>query len=253
MLAAQRRPVTVATGAHVGRSQTAIHQQHGLRLVGGQLDGLVQQRLVGHDLAAARARVGRHDHGRLGILDARGQRGRRKTAEHHRVDGANARAGQHGKCGFGDHRHVDQHAITLLDAQRLQAGSHALHFLVQFGVAIGALGVGFGGDGDQRVLVGTLGQMAVHRVVAQIGGATHEPARERRVAVVADLLGLGLPFDELGLFGPEGIAIFNRAAMEFRKTRHWNSLLIRPTGLPNWSGKPADFIMSKRVFVKLTF
>jgi hypothetical protein len=33
-----------------------------------------------------------------------------KAAEDHRVDRADARAGEHGERGLGDHRHVDQHA-----------------------------------------------------------------------------------------------------------------------------------------------
>jgi hypothetical protein len=39
-----------------------------------EADRLVEQRLVRHDLAAARAGVGTDDDGRAGVLDARGQR-----------------------------------------------------------------------------------------------------------------------------------------------------------------------------------
>ena len=38
------------------------------------------------------------------------------------------RAGEHGKSGFGNHRHVDQHAIALTNTQAAHDGRHA-HYL----------------------------------------------------------------------------------------------------------------------------
>ena len=211
---AQCRPVVVAARAHGGGREAPVHQQHGRGLVGRQFDGLVQQRLVGHHLAAARARIGAHDHRGLGVLDARSQRRRREPTEHHRMDGPDACARQHGERRLGNHGHVDQHAVALAHAQRLQAGGHALHFLVQLGVGVGALGIGFGGDGHQRVLLRARGQVPVDRVVAQVGGAVGEPPGERRVAVVADRLGRPMPVDQPGLLGPEGVALVDGAAVE---------------------------------------
>jgi hypothetical protein len=101
--------------------------------VGRQAQRFVHQMLVGHRLAAAHAGVGRDHHLRLGVVDAGGQRAGGEAAEHHRVDGADAHAGQHGEQRLGDHRHVDQHAVALADAERLQDGGHALHFGVQLG------------------------------------------------------------------------------------------------------------------------
>src|SRR3546814_17627197 len=57
---------------------------------------------------------------RLAVLEAPGEGIRREAAEHHRVDRADARAGQHGIGGFRNHRHVDGDAVALLDAARLQ-------------------------------------------------------------------------------------------------------------------------------------
>src|SRR3546814_14001671 len=56
--------------------------------------------------AAAQALVGGDDAVGLAVLDASGQRVGREAAEHHRVDGADAWAGQHGVGLLGDHRHV---------------------------------------------------------------------------------------------------------------------------------------------------
>jgi hypothetical protein len=94
---------------------------------------------------------------------------RRKTAKHHRVDSTNAHTGQHGKGCLGDHGHVNQHPVALAHAQAFQNGRHALHLDAQLGKAVGDLGIRFGGDINERGFVGVLGQMAVHRVVAQIG------------------------------------------------------------------------------------
>ena len=56
--------------------------------------------------------------------------------------------------------------------------------------------------------------------LAQIGGAAHKPARKRRVAVVADLLGRRLPIDQPGLGGPEVVALINGLAVKLGITGH---------------------------------
>ena len=48
-----------------------------------------------------------------------------ESAENDGVDGADARAGQHGDGQFRRHAHVDRHTIALLDAQCLQAVGEA--------------------------------------------------------------------------------------------------------------------------------
>ncbi len=224
VLLAQGGPVVVAPGLHGGRCQATVDHQHRLRLVRRQGDGFVQQRLVGHHFAATRACIGTHYHHRLGVFNARGQRRRRKATKHHRMNGTNARTGQHGKRGLGNHGHVDEYAIALLDAQRQQAGGHALHFSVQFGVAVGALGVGFGRDSHQRVLRTALGQVAIDGVVAQVGGAANEPFGKRWVVVLANLLRLGVPVDQASLLGPKGVALGDGALVKVGVLRHGVSL-----------------------------
>ena len=89
--------------------------------------------------------------------------------------------------------------------------------------AVGVFGVGFGRHADQRRLIASLRQMAVDGVVAQVGLAAHEPARKRRLAVIADLVERSMPVDQRGLFGPEAIAVGQRALMEIRVARHVSS------------------------------
>ena len=93
--------------------------------------------LSGTVLAAAQALVGGDDDVALAVLDAVGQAVGREAAEHHRMDRADARAGQHGVGRLGDHRQVDRDAIALLGAQLLQRVGHAADFGVQ--LAIGDL------------------------------------------------------------------------------------------------------------------
>jgi hypothetical protein len=113
-------------------------------------------------------------------------------------------------AGLGNHGHVDQHAVALLDALRLQDGGHALHFGVQFAEAVGLLGsvsvdtkisafwsAGPSGGGPPRCGTGW--------------SAALEPAGKRRVVVVADPVKRLVPVHQLGLLGPESIAVGDRA------------------------------------------
>ncbi len=52
-----------------------------------------------------------------GVVDADGELVGGEAAEHHRVHGADARAGQHRDHGLGDHRHVDDDPVALGDAE----------------------------------------------------------------------------------------------------------------------------------------
>ncbi|MNV83167.1 hypothetical protein D3C71_1769540 [compost metagenome] len=103
---------------------------------------------------------------------------------------------------------------------------------MQLGKAVAALSLRFGGDGHQRGLAGARSQVPVHRVVAQVGGAAHKPFGKGRVAVVAHLLGLRLPVDQLRLFAPEGVAVVDGLAVEISVSGHCGGLLGISLGLP---------------------
>ena len=57
----------------------------------------------------------------LGVVDAVTQRLRAEPGEDDGVNGADARAGEHGDGHLGDHRQVDGDAIPLAHAERAQA------------------------------------------------------------------------------------------------------------------------------------
>jgi len=223
VLGAQRRVIDVAARDLVeGLIEATVDHQHLLGFELGKVDRLVEQMLVRHRLAAAHAGVGRNNELRFGIVDARRQRAGGEAAEHHGVDGADARAGEDGEGRFGDHRHVDQHAVALLHAERLHDRRHAHHLGLQFGETVDFLLVGFGRDEDQRAVIGAFGGMAVHRIVAEIGLATREPLDERRLAVVTNGLRRRLPVNQLRLLAPEPIAIFDGATVKIRILTHFH-------------------------------
>src|SRR6185369_13359925 len=194
--------------------------------------GLVQQVLVGYGLAGAHAGVRRDYERGTRIVDARGQAGRGKPAEHHGVDGAQARAGQHGNGRLGNHGHVDDDPVALVDAQFLHDRGEAVYLAVQFLVGIAFLLVDFGGDVDQGVLVRTLLEVPVDGVVAEIGFGADEPAGERRLAVVEDLVPGFVPMDPPGLVGPEGFPVFYRALVERLVLAGHDSFLLSRRPLP---------------------
>jgi hypothetical protein len=84
--------------------------------------------------------------------------------------------------------------------------------------------MGFGRYKDQSGLVGPFGQVAVHRVVAQVGLATDEPFGKWGIAVVTYLLRLDFPVHPFGLLGPKSIAVMDRACVKISKIAHENLL-----------------------------
>ncbi len=217
-LLAQTGVIHVASG-HVGHlHQTTIHQQHFFRLVAGQVNGFVQQRFVGDALAATRTGVGGHHQLGLGVVDAGGQAVGGKATKHHGVNRADAGAGQHGKAGFCHHRHVNQHAVALGNAQGLHDGRSALDLALQLDEGVNLFLIGFGGDGNQRGFVALADRPAIHGVVAQVGRAADEPLGKRLVGIIQHLTERLLPVDSLGLLGPECLRLFDRLLIKICKT-----------------------------------
>jgi hypothetical protein len=69
--------------------------------------------------ASAITDVGTNDHFRFAIFDTRAQGRSRKTSVNHSVNGANARAGQHGNREFGRKRHIKRDAVACSNAKFL--------------------------------------------------------------------------------------------------------------------------------------
>ena len=198
-------PVEVAAGQRFARPLVALHDDAGRRCVLGDVEGGVDHRLVVDGAGRLDAAGRRDDGGGLRVVDAGRQFARREAAEHHRVHGAQPRARQHRDDGLGDHRHVDDDAVALVHAEAAQHAGEARRLVEQFAVGVGALRVGHRRVVDQRGLVAAAGlDVAVQRVGAGVEFPVGEPAVERRVRVVEDLLRLPRPGHRAGGVGPEG-------------------------------------------------
>ena len=93
---------------------------------------------------------------RLGVVDAASERVGREAAEHHRMNRAETRAGEHRVGSLGDHRQVDGDAVALLDAMKMQDVGEAVHLVGEFGVSDVAELAGVVAFPDDRRLIGAL-------------------------------------------------------------------------------------------------
>ena len=107
-----------------------------------------------------------------------------------------ARAGEHRDRHFGDHRHVDRHAIALANAERLQRVCRLLYLAVQVVVGECALIARFTDPVNSYLLAEPRRHMAVNAVLGNVQRAVGEPLGERQV-----------PLQRLGEGGAPGEAL----------------------------------------------
>ena len=174
---ARRRECDVAAGAlvddDVADAFAAAHRQR-----------FVDDRLERQVAAAAGLLVGR-DHGdRTRIDDPLLQRLGREPAEHDRMRRADPGAGLHRHHALDRHRHVDEHAVALLDAERLEPVREAANPLVE--LAVGDLRhravVRF--EDDRNLVRVAVLQVAIEAVVGDVEQTVVEPLVKRGVRLV---------------------------------------------------------------------
>src|SRR5690606_1744994 len=166
------------------------------------------------------------DKAALAVLDAPGKRIWGEATEDNRVNGSDARAGQHGVSGLGDHGQVDGDPVPLLDAVSLQHIREAADLFVQLTVGDVLLLGGIVSLPDDRDLVFPFRQVPVDAVVGGIGYAVIEPADVDVARAKGRVLHLCIgrePVDALALFRPEGLRIGHRLLVELAVT-----LLVDP-------------------------
>ena len=136
--------------------------------------------LDGRGLGAAVALVGADEHLGAAVVDARPERLGAEAAEHHHVDGAEARAGEHHDRQLGDHRQVEGDAVALLDAVLLEHVGEPADLVeeLRVGVRPGVAGVALEDDGGLVAPAGL--DVAVEAVVARVELAALEPLDARR-------------------------------------------------------------------------
>jgi hypothetical protein len=149
--------------------------------VAGDVDRLVEQRLVWHYPIRLEAARCRDDDARPRIVDALGQLVRREPTEHDRMNGSETRARQHGEHGLRHRRHVNNHAVAGINAQAAERSG-------QFGDLFAELEVGEAPDrsGDRAVVherdlaAAAPLDMPIDGVVAGVEPAAREPTDEGR-------------------------------------------------------------------------
>ena len=188
-LVARRHELDLAAGAPIDE-----HVAHGMPRT---RERFVDDRLERQGLAAAHLLVGGDDEHRAGVGDAVAQALRREAAEHHRVRRADARAGLHRDHALDRHRHVDDDAVALDQAARLQRVGEPAGALEQLAVGdVGDLAVV--GLEDDRGLVAEAGlDVAVEAVVRRVERAVVEPLEERRLVGIEHRLERRAPAEQL--------------------------------------------------------
>ena len=176
-------------------------------------DGDVGVGLGGRRLGAAVALVGAHEQLGAAVVDAGLEGLGAEAAEHHHVDGADARAGQHDDRQLGDHRQVEGDAVTLLDAVLLEDVGELADLVLELGVGDRArvAGVALEDDGGLVALAGL--DVTVDAVVGRVELAALEPLDvgrgveapvERRVPVLRPDQRI------LGALGPVAFGVLDR-------------------------------------------
>ena len=194
----------VAVGEHLAFELRPLEDDAGLRLVLGEADRQVEQRLVFDQAAGLDAAARRQHQLGLGVVDAGRQFLGGETAEHHRMDRADARAGEHGEQRLGDHRHVDDDAVALADAEIDERRGERRDLVLQ--LAIGDAPLRMGDRAvviDRRLIAAAGGDMAVDGVEAGVQRRVGKPAAVDAGFGVEDRLRRADPVDPLGRLGPE--------------------------------------------------
>ena len=172
--------------------------------------------LQGHSLTTAQPFVGGDDQAGVAVANAAGEAVGRESAEHDRMDRADAGAGQHGEGGFGDHRQIERHPVAATDPLCFQHIGEAADFLVELCIGDDPAFTRIIAFPDDRGLVAALGQMPVYAVGRDVELAVGEPADAEIgfiEAAVIDLRKGGDPVEPLRLIAPEGVGIGQRLRM----------------------------------------
>ena len=157
-------------------------------------------------LAATHAFIGGNHRTALRIINPLRQSIRREAAKHDRMDGADARASQHGESRFRHHWHIDAYSIASFNTAVLHGIGEAADLFMQFLIGyffvirwIVTL------PDDSNLLTARL-KMAVNTVVGGVQRAVVIPFDRDFRFLETDFLDLGVilePGNALAVFPPE--------------------------------------------------
>ena len=169
------------------------------------------ERVVGVDLQldgvpAPPASVSGDEQPGARVLDPVAQGVGGKAPEHHRVRGPDPCACQHRDGKLRDHRHVDGHAITPLDAERAQRVGASSDFVEKLCIGDRAAVSGLAFEIERDLVAATGLHVTVEAVERDVQTATDEPSRERQLPV-QHLVPRFEPGQGPGLLGPELLGV----------------------------------------------
>ena len=217
----QLAPVVVAARERLAWPLLTLQDDARGRGVPGDLERGVEHRLVVDGPGRLNAARRRHDHGGLGVVDPRRELVRREPAEHHRVHRTEPCTREHRDHRLGDHRHVDDDAVALADAQPAQHTGEARGLVQQLAVRVGALRAGDRRVVDQGRLLGAAAvDVAVQRVAAGVQLAVGKPPVERWIGVVEDALRFAGPRHRPRGVGPKSRGVGDAGVEQVPITAH---------------------------------
>jgi hypothetical protein len=175
----------------------------------GALDGTVQQWFVLNYSLTFDATGCSEDCLGGRIINTHGKFVRSKTTENNRVDRTDPGTRKHCDQCFGHHGHIDDDAITLCDAMRIEHASHTRDPFQQgvigdFGFAVRDRAV----VNDCRLRTAPCFNMPVDSVVTGVANAVGEPGGQRCTRVVQYLGWRFDPVDGFRRLGPESLRVF---------------------------------------------
>ncbi len=213
---AHLRPVAVAAFDQRRLRLRPLQDETSLGLVLGERDRLVKQRLVMHDAAGLEPAAGGENDFWRGVVDPRRQFARGEAAEHHRMNGADARAGEHRDRRLRHHRHIKNDAVALADAEIAQHAAEHLCLGQEAMIGDGPLHAGERRIVDDRGLLAAPGiDMAVDGVEAGVADPVRKPAAVDAGLRVEHRLRFLKPVDVGGRFAPKAKRIALPARIDF--------------------------------------
>ena len=195
-------PAGVAAGAPY--DQAGMH-------IGTGLQGGVGVEFQGDVPAAANAFVGGDQGLAIRVEDTVLQGFRGKAAKDYRVHRPDAGAGQHGVGGLGNHGHVDTDTVALAHPALLEHVGQFADVFLQFRIGDVLAGGGIVALPDEGGLAGSLRQVPVDAVVADIELAAREPGGLTLDEIEINHFIPGfVPAEEcLGLLRPEAVRVLD--------------------------------------------
>ncbi len=197
------------------------HQRSRPSVMSAKASSLILERFVGialerDDAAAPIAAVGGHEDSALRVVDAVAQRLGREAAEHHRVDGTDARAGEHRDGRLRDEREIDGDAISLLHPERPEDVGELVDLDVQIPVGEGAPVAGLSLEHQRGLVAPGRAHVAVEAVHRNVEPSAGEPFGVRRLPV-EDRRVSGAPLELVGLVGPVRLGVGGGVRVDLRR------------------------------------